>query len=397
MDNIDLDKYQLLLKERLSFSEDDNVLLLQGPVGNFFYEFSKYISKQNATVFKINFSLAEEFFYKKNKNVTFYKDTLMEWPSFFVKFIKQNSINKVYILNDSRPYHEPIVDLCIKYKIDLYVFEDGYFRPGYITLEPYGVNGNSHINKFALNEFDNVMDIKELNFKLQNKFISRVKFSLISNLNFIFCSNYSSYRPLNSYYWAKRLIKSYLIFFISFCKDSITFKMLKKSNKKKFFVPLQVFDDTQIRFHSSYESNFDFIDEIFNQIEKINRENFIIMFKQHPGDRGQINYKKYIQKKIKKNNLSANISFSVVTPVKKFIEICDGVILINSTSGIESLREGKEVLVKGNAIYGSMCHRNEIKDFIEEIISNRISRTTYRSVILNNLKKLTQVKASFYK
>lgn len=393
---MEIDQYKKLNIRKLSFDSSNNVLLLQGPKGNFFSEFAKYINSFGARVYKINFSLAEDYFYSE-KDSTFYHGRIEKWPSFFKNFVIRNKINRVYLLNDCRPYHQNIIQISKDYNLEIFVFEDGYFRPGHITLEPYGVNGNSHINKFALNEFDNVMDIKELNFKLQNKFISRVKFSLISNLNFIFCSNYSSYRPLNSYYWAKRLIKSYLIFFISFCKDSITFKMLKKSNKKKFFVPLQVFDDTQIRFHSSYESNFDFIDEIFNQIENINRENFIIMFKQHPGDRGQINYKKYIQKKIKKNNLSANISFSVVTPVKKFIEICDGVILINSTSGIESLREGKEVLVKGNAIYGSMCHRNEIKDFIEEIISNRISRTTYRSVILNNLKKLTQVKASFYK
>ena len=58
------DEYKILNNDKLKFDINSRVLLLQGPIGNYFNEFSKFLQKENAKVFKINFTLAECFFYR---------------------------------------------------------------------------------------------------------------------------------------------------------------------------------------------------------------------------------------------------------------------------------------------------------------------------------------------
>jgi len=395
---MDIDSYKSLLNKRLLFNSETNVLLLQGPVGNFFNEFAKHIIMHGGSVFKIHFTFAEKFFYDQ-KEEFFYKNTIEEWPKYFTKFVKKNKINRVYLMNDSRPYHKPIIKICADIDVDLFVFEDGYFRPGYITLEPFGINGNSHFPKFAFDNFNDNQNLPSLEMNLYSKDYSRILFSLISNFNFITSRNYKPYRPINSFYWAVRLFRKYLSKAINILKDSIAIKKILKADDdiKVFFVPLQVFDDTQIKYHSKYKNTFEFIFEILQSFGALNIKNFKIIIKQHPGDRGAINYKNFITEKAKIYGITKNICFNSTTDVDELINLSDGIILINSTVGINSLIKNKRVHCSGVSVYRDLCQNIELNEFINNTFNSNYFDNTDNIKFLTKLKNVTQIKGSFHK
>lgn len=393
-----IESYKLKLEKRLIFDQNSRVLLLQGPIGNFFNEFAKYINQKGGIVHKIHFTYAEKLFYRQT-NTFLYKQTLREWPHFFIRFVRKYKINKVYLMNDSRPYHRSIVKICHNMDIDMYAFEDGYFRPGFITLEPFGVNGNSHFSKYGYDDEINIEHVSVLQMNLKPKRLSRILFSLISNFNFILSKNYQPYRPINSFYWSVRLIRSFIEYKINKRKDSKQIKLISddRESYKIFFIPLQVFDDTQIIYHSKFKDTYEFILEVLAAFASLNSRDFRVIIKQHPGDRGAINYRNFIKKKAKSLGLEKNIFFNVSTDANKIINISDGLILINSTLGINALLKGKSVYCAGSSVYEDLCSNNGIIEFLEKILNKDQKNDQSNIELLHQLKNATQIKGGFYK
>ena len=57
----------------------NKVLLLQGPMGDFFYRLSKWLNSKNIECYKINFNGGDRFFYKSETNVYDYKGRLDDY------------------------------------------------------------------------------------------------------------------------------------------------------------------------------------------------------------------------------------------------------------------------------------------------------------------------------
>ena len=128
-----------------------NVLLLQGPVGPFFLKLAQFLEQRGTAVHKINFNAGDEWFYSPERLNTFlYSHTLSFWPNYLEKYITQNNIEAIFLFGDCRPIHQPAKLICKECDIDLWVFEEGYFRPNYFTMEFFGVNAHSKLSKVSL-------------------------------------------------------------------------------------------------------------------------------------------------------------------------------------------------------------------------------------------------------
>ena len=166
------------MNRNLTNIKNKNILFLQGPMGNFFRKLQFKLSKRN-NVFRIGFNKGDEFFSLKH-NFYPYKDTVKEWRSFISIFLKKNKIQIIFLFGDCRFYHKVAIEEAKKLNIDAYVFEEGYIRPNYITLEKNGVNFYSEIiNKrsYILNQIkdDNNLLQSEKNFP-KNKIFLKMAF-----------------------------------------------------------------------------------------------------------------------------------------------------------------------------------------------------------------------------
>jgi len=69
-----------------------------------------------------------------------------EWPQFLDRLIVERAVSDVMILfGDCRPLHRAAIRVAQSRGLRVYVVEEGYFRPDWITLEEGGVNGYSSL------------------------------------------------------------------------------------------------------------------------------------------------------------------------------------------------------------------------------------------------------------
>ena len=121
-----------------------HILFLQGPMGNFFKRLDSMFRHYDATTYKIGFNAGDEFFSNKD-NYTAYKGKKEEFASFIEKFLKERKIDKIFLFGDCRYYQARAIFIAKQLKVDVFVFEEGYIRPYYITMERYGVNDFSNV------------------------------------------------------------------------------------------------------------------------------------------------------------------------------------------------------------------------------------------------------------
>ena len=93
------------LEERIIGIKGKNVLLLQGPMGDFFNKLDKICTKKGAFVTRIGFNAGDAYF-SKSKNYIAYKAKPKQWPKFINKFYQDNNIDIVFLFGDCRFYHK---------------------------------------------------------------------------------------------------------------------------------------------------------------------------------------------------------------------------------------------------------------------------------------------------
>jgi len=118
------------------------VLLLQGPVGPFFDRLTKWLSNRGSEVRRVAFQAGDEFDCGATRPIRF-TATLDEWPSFFSNLLDQLATDCVVLFGQSRRYHQDALTIAKARGIAVVVMEEGYFRPGFGTMELDGVNGYS--------------------------------------------------------------------------------------------------------------------------------------------------------------------------------------------------------------------------------------------------------------
>src|SRR5690606_35946108 len=121
-------------------------LLLQGPMGPFFSRLGRYIQAQGGKVWKVNFN-GGDWLDSRGLDIINFRGTLEEWPLFLSRTIRQLRIEQIFMYGDCRPYHRLAVAAARQAGIQVFVFEEGYVRPYYVTLEEGGVNGYSALRR----------------------------------------------------------------------------------------------------------------------------------------------------------------------------------------------------------------------------------------------------------
>ncbi len=378
-----------------------NILLLQGPKGFFFYKLGKYLKKLGKNVYKINFNGGDLITYPDFKNSYNFTDKIENFKEFLKSFIKEKKIDLILMYGDYRPYHRIAVEVCQDLQIDWYTFEEGYVRPHYITMEKYGVNGFSRLPKdlqFYLNLPDSdFLEPKPNEFRFYKKalscFLHYLSLELLS-LKFPHYQFYKNYRPYLPYLFG--LLRGVIRKQVYKIAEKPIFSLLTNELRKKYFlVPLQVYNDSQVILHSKYNSVKEFIEEVLESFAKNALKEHSIVFKHHPVDRGFVCYKSFIENLGKKLDIKDRVFYVHDLHLPTLIKGSLGVVVINSTVGLQSLYHNIPVKVMGKAIYDipGLTFQGSLDDFWKN--PGEVDRTLFKK-FYGYVIKTTQLNGSFW-
>lgn len=136
-----------MVKRGIKSFSGKHVLLLQGPLGPFFRRLGRDLEESGARVSKINFNGGDWLFYPRRSET--YRGRMEDWPEYLSQILTEWKIDVVLMCGDCRPIHRYVRQQTERLGIELGVFEEGYLRPNYITLEQSGANDYSSLPRSA--------------------------------------------------------------------------------------------------------------------------------------------------------------------------------------------------------------------------------------------------------
>src|SRR5262245_23735841 len=108
-------------------------LFLQGPNGPFFRRFASDLERRGVEVTKVNFNAGDALFFGGPNAVAFREDP-SEWPMFFRTLVAERRIDSMFLFGDCKPIHQAVMPIAKELGVSVWVFEEGYLRPDFITL-----------------------------------------------------------------------------------------------------------------------------------------------------------------------------------------------------------------------------------------------------------------------
>ncbi|WP_107852216.1 capsule biosynthesis protein [Oceanimonas marisflavi] len=334
----------------------ESVLLLQGPLGPFFQHFSRFLSEQGISVHKIHFNGGDGCWPCQGTNVH-YTGSLQEWRHFLQQYISEHRIDTVFCYSDCRKYHAVARHYCLSHNIRFFVFEEGYLRPHYITLEQNGVNAHSPwYGKLAQElpqpppeQLTQRFDVGP-NYRRRIVYAMRYYFSMhCSRWRF---RHYVHHRHRHCWQEGIAWLKGWYTKYLHRHHDSTLQRWLLKCHSRRIFlVPLQVADDFQIRVHSPFNDMAEAIRHIMRSFAASASRQDVLLFKHHPMDRGHINYDELINELATKLDLEGRVFYGFELQLPMLYPHCKGVVTINSTVGLSALLHQVPTITLGKALY----------------------------------------------
>lgn len=423
------------LKQELDFTlECQNkrtFLLLQGPHGSFFKELSKSLYRIGYEVHSICFNGGDAVDKFYTPNTHYFSQPRECWSNYFNKFIKEKNVTDVIIYGDRRYYHSTAIGLCKLKEINIWIFEEGYLRPGYVTLEKFGVNSKSQIPNIYISllnkelkkanlidatqldnlkiDLDNILKDEEITSDkiLPNPMKTRVK-TTVSNYTWLFFL-YLLF-PFYKWHRGKGFNEEIFGWGLKKLRDSkdisinkyINEKFIDNANCKYFAFPLQLNSDAQIKCASSFRDVSDAIECVIFSFAKYATEDIYLIIKIHPLDNSFFSYKNFVNKLASALNISDRVLF--VSDSINYVKNSIGMIVVNSTMGIISLSNLKPTITLGNAIYAGygLATSSVTNGIFNENILNKFwqnpikPKTECVNLFFRVLRKYALVPGNFY-
>ncbi len=379
-----------------------NILLLQGPVGPFFKKFAQQLESSGHNVLKVNLNGGDLYYFRSGKYLNFTAAASV-WPAWIESLLVGREIDRIYLFGDCRRYHRQAIGIARRLGVEVYVFEEGYVRPNYVTLEKDGVNGfTSACEKEGIHErlAKTAVGVDEAPSEpVSNVFSSAARHCMqyyiaASIMKWMF-KYYEHHRSLNVFteglYWLQSGCRKIAYGF----SERKTGEAILRGGKKYFLLPLQVHSDMQVRQHSDYPSIEKYLEHVISSFSKAGRDDCSLVIKHHPYDRGYKNYSSVIKKMALVYGLENRLHYVHDTDLPSLLRNAEGSVLINSTVGISSLYHDTPVKALGEAIYDieGLTHQGSLESFWSD--PGKVDQDLYerfRSYLIDN----TQINGSLY-
>ena len=385
-------------------------LLLQGVASPFFNELEKALVRQNHNVLKINFCGGDLFtgrFFSEALNSVNYQGDLESLPTFYSEIFEQHKITDIALFGDTRPIHLEAIALAKRQNINIHVFEEGYFRPNYVTLDQGGVNAYSHIYHASNNQADWFLNdeysqtqtpsLKKTGGNLLIRGWHDIRYHLAKALFSSKFPHYKTHRPdspLAEYWGFLRRIPAVALFYNSQSNQRI--ERLLKNKSDYYLLPLQLEADSQMRVHSSFERLEDVIKTTLKSFSQHAHDEAVLVIKLHPLDPWFVDYRRMINDLKHSYNLAAHrIIYLEAGNLDRLLSDCKGTILVNSTVGNTALAVGCPVIALGSATYNisGLTFQGPLDDFWQQAQApNKPLFEAYRRCYIEN----TQINGGFY-
>jgi len=331
-------------------------LILQGPPSGFARQVGTALQDRGVFVRRVNLCLSDILYWGRRDAVTF-RGPFSEWESYVEALIKHERIDCLLYFADRFPYHVTAQRVARRLGVQTVSYEFGYIRPDWIIVEHGGQSVYSHVpvdlaEIRQLAQRAGPVDLSpKYGFDFTTEAVNEVFFHLVNYFFRPFFWHYVADRPhdplLEYLSYIPRLLRARR----HRRKAGRVVDDLSCGGAPYFVAALQMQGDYQIRDNAAYEDLKGFIDEVVPSFAAHAPAEARLVFKLHPLDNGLVNLAKLVRRAAQKADVEDRVDFIDGGDLQQLLRQARGCVVINSTVGLQALRQGVPVKPMGGAVY----------------------------------------------
>ena len=374
-------------------------LFLQGVSSPFFARLTKSLREIGQQVQCVNFNVGDVLYSPGAR--TFCSAHAGELDAFYSRTFHQLDVTDLVLFGDCRPVHLPAIALARRLGIRVHVFEEGYFRPYWITLERDGVNNNSQlpndpdwyreVGKF-IPRYDNGTAFKQ-------SFLTRATHDVLYHcggaLNKLCFPNYRTHAPFTAATEYAGYIRRGARLLLSGARDDALVAQVARERNPTFLLPLQLDSDAQIKDHSPFNNMSEVIDHVLASFAAHAPGDARLVIKDHPLTPGLVNYQRITKALAKHYDVADRVDFLDSGHMPTLLSHIAGMVTVNSTAGASALLHKRPTFVLANPIYAlhGLTQPGSLDDFWTHPVEPDMALFHhFRNTVIHT----TQINGGFY-
>ncbi|WP_373976109.1 capsular biosynthesis protein [Chitinibacter sp. SCUT-21] len=261
------------------------------------------------------------------------------------------------MFGDRRPVHVPAVASAQRNGLRVHVFEEGYFRPYWVTLEREGVNARSLLPKdpdwyrevgASLPDY---ADGQAFRSAFSMRAIHDITYHVAGIWNPLFYSGYRTHAPVTAPIEYAAYLRRVASVFLCKQADQELIQRLATQKKTYYVLPLQLNSDTQIREYSQFSDMQQVLRFVMQSFALHAPSESLLVIKNHPLDTGLVNYARHINQLSGEFDLAGRVEYLESGDLNTLLLNAKGLVTVNSTVGGLAIHLGCPTITLSNPIY----------------------------------------------
>jgi capsular polysaccharide export protein len=373
-------------------------LALQGTASHFFSCLSSGLIEKGHSARRINFC-GGDLLYSGAADSWNFGGLAADLDTWYSETLKSGDFTDILLFGDCRAVHQPVHALAEQFGIAVHVFEEGYVRPHWLTLEKHGVNGRSLLPRDPAWYFDRRAPVSPpalaTGYNLYERAFHDIRYRMGNALYASRFPGYRSHRPFNGAKEYAALAKRFMQQKRHRDEAARATSQVLKSRRPYYLFPLQLNSDSQIIVHSSFSGVREAIEQVMHSFAHHAPGDASLVIKNHPLDTGIVEYRQFSQELARTLGLDGRLVFLEDGHLPTLLEHSRGVVVVNSTVGLSALHHRRPLMALGDAIYDmeGMTWQGGLDDFWTQ--ASRPDMNLYYA-FLDYVIHHTQINGDFY-
>ncbi len=332
-------------------------LFLQGPQSRFFRRLGLAVQACGSRVLKVNFCGGDVLHWPR-PFTRLYRGSREDWPQWVAEVMDRLAVTDILLMGDKRPLNRDAICIARSRDIRVHVLEEGYLRPNHITLERDGVNTRSRLPgtpeavRDLAARLPDPPPYRHIPDSLRTRVLDTIRHHVGNALLFGLFPRYRTHRPYTIGWELTGWLPRYCTRRGRSKKALAAQAEIFSSARPYFLFPLQLDADAQVRSYSHYGVR-DSIMQVLSSFACAAPPDGLLVVKNHPLDNGLIDLARFVDSFARATGIRDRILFLDGGQGRRLMEspLCRGMVVVNSTMGLEALALGSPVFSLGRAPY----------------------------------------------
>jgi capsular polysaccharide export protein len=285
-----------------------------------------------------------------------YRGGPSDWSRWIADYFKREGATDLIVHGAAYRHAHQAADEARRLGMKVHVFEEGYFRPHWVTLERDSVNGASTLPKDPEVYRKAAAHTRMAPFVPAGKITpAGVKRLIAFHTCFILASPLFPRFPVPYRYSILSQMRGHIVRYVKQAlakrhTDRLV-KSLLQAPGPLFLALLQRPGDAQLTHDANFSEMRDFVDHVVRSFAAHAPADALLCFKAHPLDHGIEPNAKFVSLAAEAAGVSDRVSYVDGGHFPTMVRAAVGVISVNSTGGLSAIEAGRPTIALGSAIY----------------------------------------------